>query len=96
MGSMASSSTRPTCSNRATFERMVTHFEVLLTEGMMAPCVPVDRLPILAPAERHVLLVEWNATDEDYSRDRCIHQLFEQPRPGARRRRPPWSSTARS
>ncbi|HMG54696.1 MAG TPA: amino acid adenylation domain-containing protein, partial [Kofleriaceae bacterium] len=63
--------------DRATVERMVTHFEVLLTEGMTAPGVAIDRLPILAPAERDVLLVEWNATDEDYPRDRCIHELFE-------------------
>ncbi len=32
---------------------------------------------ILTEAERHRLLVEWNATEADFPRDRCLHQLFE-------------------
>ena len=27
--------------------------------------------------ERHQLLVEWNATEADYPRDKCLHELFE-------------------
>ena len=37
----------------------------------------VDRLPLLSDAERHQLLVEWNATEADYPRDKCVHELFE-------------------
>ena len=36
-----------------------------------------DRLPLLSEAERHQLLVEWNATGADYPRDKCVHELFE-------------------
>ena len=33
--------------------------------------------PLLSDAERHQLLVEWNATEADYPRDQCLHELFE-------------------
>jgi amino acid adenylation domain-containing protein len=63
--------------NVSTIERMTAHFQGLL-EGVVAnPNEPIERLPILTEAERHQLLVEWNATDRDYPRDKCIHQLFE-------------------
>ncbi len=31
----------------------------------------------LSAAERHKILVEWNNTQTDYPKDKCIHQLFE-------------------
>ena len=34
--------------------------------------------PALTEAERHKLLVEWNQTERDYPRDKCVHQLFEE------------------
>ena len=62
----------------ATIERMAGHFTTLL-EGIVAhPETPIGELPLLTPAERHQLLVEWNDTAVDYPRDRCIHQLFEE------------------
>ena len=33
---------------------------------------------LLTEAERHKLLVEWNATKLDHPREKCIHQLFEE------------------
>jgi len=32
----------------------------------------------LSAAERHKILVEWNNTQTDYPKDKCIHQLFEE------------------
>jgi non-ribosomal peptide synthetase component F len=32
----------------------------------------------LTEAERHQLLVEWNDTQADYPKDKCIHELFEE------------------
>ena len=32
---------------------------------------------MLPESERQQLLVEWNATETDYPKERCIHQLFE-------------------
>jgi len=60
-----------------TINRMLGHFHTLL-EGIVAnPEERLDRLPLLTPAERHQLLVEWNNTQTDYPFDKCIHQLFE-------------------
>ena len=62
----------------ATIRRMLGHYQVLL-EGIVAnPDAHIDQLPLLTQAERHQLLVEWNQTDVDYPRDKCIHQLFEE------------------
>jgi amino acid adenylation domain-containing protein len=36
-----------------------------------------SNLPLLTPAERMTLLVEWNDTQASYHQDLCIHQLFE-------------------
>ncbi|WP_338874868.1 non-ribosomal peptide synthase/polyketide synthase [Mycetohabitans endofungorum] len=38
---------------------------------------PIGRIDLLDAEERHRLLVEWNATQQDYPSHRCIHQLFE-------------------
>jgi amino acid adenylation domain-containing protein len=60
-----------------TIVRMAGHFRKLL-EGIVAnPEEPVSTLPLLTQAERHQLVVEWNATAMDYARDRAVHQLFE-------------------
>ena len=32
---------------------------------------------MLPEAERHQVLVDWNATEADYPRDNCVHELFE-------------------
>ena len=37
----------------------------------------IGELPLLSSSERHKLLVEWNRTEMDYPRDKCVHQLFE-------------------
>ncbi|MEG4588311.1 amino acid adenylation domain-containing protein [Microcoleus sp. MOSTC5] len=59
-------------------ERMLGHLQVLL-EGMAAnPHQPLKNLPLLTPAEKQQILVEWNGTKADYPQDNCIHQLFEQ------------------
>ncbi|WKB55699.1 non-ribosomal peptide synthetase [Eleftheria terrae] len=38
---------------------------------------PAHRLPLLDRAERQQLLHDWNATEVDYPRDRCLHELIE-------------------
>ena len=61
-----------------TIRRMLGHYQVLL-EGIVAnPDAHIGELPLLTEAERHQLLVEWNQTEVDYPRDKCIHQLFEE------------------
>ncbi|MGI9072211.1 MAG: non-ribosomal peptide synthetase [Bryobacteraceae bacterium] len=61
----------------ATIRRMAGHFQTLL-EGVIAnPRQSISRLPLLTPAERDQLLVEWNNTYNEYP-NRCVHQLFEE------------------
>ncbi len=61
----------------ATIARLGEHFQALL-EGIAAqPEQRVGSLPLLAPEERHHMLVEWNDTRSDYPADTCVHQLFE-------------------
>lgn len=38
---------------------------------------PLMALPLLTEAERYQLLVTWNDTAIDYSKEVCLHQLFE-------------------
>jgi amino acid adenylation domain-containing protein len=61
----------------ATAQRMAGHFETLLRGLVAEPDARLSALPLLPPAERARLLVEWNDTAAGYPRDRCIHELFE-------------------
>jgi amino acid adenylation domain-containing protein len=62
----------------ATIARMAGHFRTLL-EGIVAdPEQPLWKLPLLTPAERHQILVEWNRTQADSPQEDGIHQFFEQ------------------
>ncbi len=38
----------------------------------------VRTLDVLAEAERHRLLYEWNDTKTEFPSDKCVHQLFEE------------------
>ena len=61
----------------ATIERMLGHFQTLL-EGIVAnPDQRISDIPLLTQAEKHQLLEEWNDTDREYPKEKCIHQLFE-------------------
>jgi amino acid adenylation domain-containing protein len=62
---------------KATIERLIGHFQTLL-EGIVAnPLARISELPLLTERERHQLLVQWNNTQADYPKDKCLHQLFE-------------------
>ena len=62
---------------RPTIERLGAHFQTLL-EGIVAdPQRPLSELPLLTEAEWRQVVVEWNATEAEYPKERCIHQLFE-------------------
>jgi amino acid adenylation domain-containing protein len=60
-----------------TIDRMSEHYWRLL-EGIVAdPDCPIAMLPLLSRAERQQLLIEWNDTEAEYVKDKCISQLFE-------------------
>ncbi len=64
--------------NRESVERFARHFSILLEGAAATPNAKISELPMLTQAERQLVLVDWNATDSDFSTDHCIHQLFEQ------------------
>jgi len=61
-----------------TVDRMLGHFSALLAAAVAAPERAVADLPLLSPAERQHLLVEWNDTVRAYPREATIHQLVEE------------------
>ena len=61
-----------------TITRLAQHFQTLLQAIVANPQARISELPLLSPAQRHQLLVEWNNTQTDYPHDKCIHQLFEE------------------
>lgn len=61
----------------STMERMVGHLERVL-EGLVNNIEGrISELPMLGGAELEQLLVEWNDTQAEYSRVKCIHEMFE-------------------
>jgi amino acid adenylation domain-containing protein len=64
--------------NAETITRLAGHFQTLLAAVVEHPETAIAELPLLTAPERHQLLVEWNATQTDYPKHKCIHQLFEE------------------
>ncbi|MCC6809100.1 MAG: amino acid adenylation domain-containing protein, partial [Deltaproteobacteria bacterium] len=62
--------------DRETIERMVGHYQKLLSAIAKNPDEKIGALEMLGEAERQKLVVEWNATKRDYPRDQSIHALF--------------------
>src|SRR6185312_13760686 len=63
---------------RGTIERMAGHFSRLLGAIVENPEGRLSQLEMLAEAERQQLLLQWNRTEKEYPRERCIHELFAQ------------------
>jgi len=61
----------------ATITRMLENFQVLLESIVAHPEQRVANLSLLTETERHQLLVEWNDTEADYSKN-LFHQFEEQ------------------
>jgi amino acid adenylation domain-containing protein/FkbM family methyltransferase len=59
-----------------TIKRMVRHFKALLHAIIEHPDQRLRDLALLGAAERHQLLVEWNATHADFPTEVCMHELL--------------------
>src|SRR5205823_12715699 len=59
-------------------ERMLDHWRVVLESIVLNPTQRVSEIPLLTPAERQQILVEWNRTEREYPLDKCVHQLVEE------------------
>ncbi|HYX23921.1 MAG TPA: amino acid adenylation domain-containing protein, partial [Thermoanaerobaculia bacterium] len=62
----------------ATARRMARHYEALLRAAVAAPYQAFPALPLLAPAERHQVLVEWNETRAARETGRCVHHWVQE------------------
>lgn len=60
----------------ATIARMLRRFETLLDKVSADPTLDAARTPLIDEAERRQMLVEWNSTALDYSRDRTVVDLI--------------------
>jgi len=57
-------------------KRLAGQFQTLLQSVLTKPEALIGEVEILA-RERQQLLVEFNNTQLDYRKDKCIHHLFE-------------------
>lgn len=64
--------------DQETVSRLVEHFLNLLQAMLAHPDRPVLELPMITPAERRLVVYDWNQTYRDYPQDLCLHHLFEQ------------------
>jgi len=62
----------------AAVTRMLGHFSTLLESIVSNPEQRLSDLPLLTSAERQQIVVEWNRTEVDYPRDRCLHEFIEE------------------
>ncbi|HEX8693688.1 MAG TPA: amino acid adenylation domain-containing protein, partial [Longimicrobium sp.] len=62
---------------RATVERYAVYLRRVLEEMAADAGRRVERLDLLPEAERRQVVEEWNATDAEYPREACLHELFE-------------------
>ncbi|HEU4559898.1 MAG TPA: amino acid adenylation domain-containing protein, partial [Longimicrobium sp.] len=63
--------------DRGTIQRMLGHLKRVLEEVAADADARLSELSLLGEAERRRVLEAWNATEVEYPRERCIHQLFE-------------------
>jgi amino acid adenylation domain-containing protein len=60
-----------------TIGRLLGHFETLLGAAAADPGAGIEDLPLLAGAERHQLLAEWNAAAARPLAESCLHRWVE-------------------
>ena len=61
---------------QSTIARMLRHFETLLAGIASNPGARLSELPLLTKEEQEQLR-EWDQTNSEYERDRCVQQLVE-------------------
>jgi amino acid adenylation domain-containing protein len=60
--------------DRSTVDRLSSHFQGLLEQVVTHPRMSVADLPLLSPAERHQIAVEWSDTSAAYAREARLHE----------------------
>jgi amino acid adenylation domain-containing protein len=64
--------------DQSTIERLVKHFETLLTGIVAHPSCCVSALPVLTDVERRQIVADSIGRQVKYPHDRCLHDLFSE------------------
>jgi len=62
----------------ADIKRLSEHFQALLESTVKNPEVAISQVDILSDRDRLQLLSDFNQTQKDYPKNKCVHQLFEE------------------
>ncbi|SDD51981.1 polyketide synthase PksJ/polyketide synthase PksN [Paenibacillus sp. CF095] len=62
----------------STVKRMTEHFVRLTEEVIGTGECTLGQYPLLSADELQTILLDWNATQTIYSKDKCVHELFEE------------------
>ncbi len=62
----------------ATIERMIGHYQTLLSAVASNPQMHLNDLPLLDDIEQRKIIHEWNQTDVEYPQNKTLYQLFEE------------------
>jgi amino acid adenylation domain-containing protein/non-ribosomal peptide synthase protein (TIGR01720 family) len=65
------------CFDADIIQQMLEYLEMILL-AIASHTPSLQNLPLLTLSEQQKLLIEWNNTKQEYSSDKCIHQLFEE------------------
>ncbi|MBD1812960.1 non-ribosomal peptide synthetase [Microcoleus vaginatus DQ-U2] len=62
----------------ADIKRLSEHFQALLESIVKNPEIAISQVDILSDRDRLQLLIDFNQTQKDYPKNKCVHQLFEE------------------
>jgi amino acid adenylation domain-containing protein/non-ribosomal peptide synthase protein (TIGR01720 family) len=62
----------------STIQRMMGHYIKLAEEVVNNPNLTLGEYSLMSKEEQATILIDWNATQADYPKDKTIHQLFEE------------------
>jgi len=64
--------------HKHSIQRLLDSFIHLLEASVANIKQPISELSLLPAGEKERILVDWNRTDSEYPREKCLHQLLEQ------------------
>ena len=61
-----------------TIGRMIRHYKELLESVARDTKIPIGEMKILGLEEEKRIVEDWNRTEAEYPKDKCVHELFEE------------------
>src|SRR5262249_49209509 len=68
----------PSCLSSNEAKDIQARIAVLQDSVLAGADVPIKQLSLLSPFVRRQILIDWNATEADYPKEKCVHELFEE------------------